>query len=94
MRPRLPTKGLMEIGNWGNLYTRDLPHSNIFLPSEYHLFYLDVNLMPYGFLLFIQTDFPEYSQNQMPDNQTLSPSQSFDQKNRFRFLVFVQSKIE
>ena len=24
-------------GNWGNLYTRDLPHSNIFLPFEYHL---------------------------------------------------------
>ena len=22
-------------GNWGNLYTRDLPHSNIFLLSEY-----------------------------------------------------------
>ena len=37
--------------NWGNLYTRDLPHSNIFLPSAYHLFYLEVNLMPYGFLL-------------------------------------------
>ena len=24
-------------GNWGNLYTRDLPYSNIFLLSEYHL---------------------------------------------------------
>ena len=34
-------------GNWGNLYTRDLLHSNIFLLSEYHLFYLEVNLMPY-----------------------------------------------
>ena len=33
-------------GNWGNLYTRDLLHSNIFLLSEYHLFYLEVNLMP------------------------------------------------
>ena len=42
-------------GNWGNLYTRELPHSNIFLPSEYHLFYLEVNLMPYGFLLTINT---------------------------------------
>ena len=40
-------------GNWGNLYTRDLPHSNIFLPSEYHIFYLEVNLMSYGFLLII-----------------------------------------
>ena len=38
-------------GNWGNLYTRDLLHLNIFLPSECHLFYLEVNLMPYGFLL-------------------------------------------
>ena len=38
-------------GNWRNLYTRDLLHSNIFLLSEYHLFYLEVNLMPYGFLL-------------------------------------------
>ena len=25
-------------GNWGNLYTRDLPHSIIFLLSEYHIF--------------------------------------------------------
>ena len=39
-------------GNWGNLYTRDLPHSNAFLLSEYHLFYLEANLMPYGFLLY------------------------------------------
>ena len=38
-------------GNWGNVYTRDLPHSNVFLLSEYHPFYLEVNLMPYGFLL-------------------------------------------
>ena len=38
--------------NWGNLYKRDLPHSNIFLLSEYHLFYFEVNLMPYGFLSF------------------------------------------
>ena len=38
-------------GNWRNLYTRDLPHSNTFMLSEYHLFYLEVNLMPYGFLL-------------------------------------------
>ena len=40
--------------NWGNLYTRDLSHSNIFLPSEYHLFYLEVNLMPYGFLFTLK----------------------------------------
>ena len=39
-------------GNWGNLYTWDLPYSNIFLLSEYHLFYLEVNLMPHGFLFF------------------------------------------
>ena len=39
-------------GNWENLYTRDLPHSNIFLLSKYHLFYLEVNLMPYGFLCY------------------------------------------
>ena len=38
-------------GNWGNLYTRGMPHSNIFLLSKYHLLYLEVNLMPYGFLL-------------------------------------------
>ena len=25
-------------GNWGNWYTSDLPYSNIFLLSEYHLF--------------------------------------------------------
>ena len=37
-------------GNWRNLYTRDLPHSDTFLLSEYHLFYLEVNMMPYGFL--------------------------------------------
>ena len=49
MRTRLPIKGLMEIG--GNLYAWDRPYSNIFLLSEYHLFYLEVNLMPYGFLL-------------------------------------------
>ena len=41
--------------NWGILYTRDLPYSNIFLLSEYHLLYLEVNLMPYGFLLMIFT---------------------------------------
>ena len=28
-------------GNWG-MYTKDLPHSNTFLLSEYHLFYLEV----------------------------------------------------
>ena len=39
-------------GNWENLYTRGLPHSNIFFPSKYHLFYLEMNLMPYGFLLY------------------------------------------
>ena len=39
-------------GNWGNLYTRDLHLTNIFLPSEYHLFYLEVNLMPYCFLFY------------------------------------------
>ena len=43
-------------GNWGHLYARDLPHSNIFLLSKYHLFYLEVNLMPYGFLLFMKTN--------------------------------------
>ena len=43
-------------GNWGNLYTRDLPNSNIFLLSEYHLFNLEVNLMPYGFLLTMKTE--------------------------------------
>ena len=42
-------------GNWGHLYTRDLPHSNTFLLFEYHLFYLEVNLMPYGFLLKFKT---------------------------------------
>ena len=46
--------------------------------------------------MIIHTDkFPEYSQYQMPDNQTLSHSQSiFDQKNHFNFLALVQSKIE
>ena len=48
MRPRLSTKGLIEIGETC-IYTRDLPHSNIFFLSEYHLFHLEVNLMPYGF---------------------------------------------
>ena len=38
-------------GNWGNLYTRDLPHSNIFLLSKYIFSILEVSLMPYGFLL-------------------------------------------
>ena len=42
-------------GNWGNMYRRDLPHSDSFLLSEYHLFYLEVNLMPYGFLFMIFT---------------------------------------
>ena len=42
-------------GHWGNWYTWDLPYSNIFLLSEYHLFYLVVNLTPYGFLLISKT---------------------------------------
>ena len=42
-----------------------------------------------------KTDFPEYSQYQMPDNQTVSDSQSiFDQKNDFSFLALLQSRIE
>ena len=40
-------------GNWGNVYTKDLSHSNVFLLSEYHLFYLEVNLMSYGFLFLM-----------------------------------------
>ena len=47
--------------------------------------------------MIIQTDFPEYSQHQMPDNQTALHSQSifeFDQKYHFNFLALVQSKIE
>ena len=45
--------------------------------------------------MFIRTDFPEYSQYQMPDNQTVSHAQSiFDQKNDFNFLALVQSRIE
>ena len=45
--------------------------------------------------MIFQTDFPEYSQYQMPDNQTVSHSQSiFDQKNHFNFLALVESKIE
>ena len=44
-------------GNFGNLYTRDFPHSNIFSLFEYHLFYLEVNLMPYCFLLFLKDIF-------------------------------------
>ena len=35
------------------------------------------------------TDFPEYSQYQMPDNQTVSHFQSiFNQKNHFDVLSF------
>ena len=37
-------------------------------------------------LLFVRTDFPEYSQNQMPDNQIVLHSQSLIRK--------LQSKIE
>ena len=46
--------------------------------------------------MIIYTDkIPEYSQCQMPDNQTLSHSQSiFDQRNYFNSLALVQSKIE
>ena len=37
-------------------------------------------------ITYTQTDFPEYSQYQMPDNQTVLHSQSiFDQKNDFTF---------
>ena len=46
-------------------------------------------------MIIYETDFPEYSQYQMPDNQTVSHSQSIiDQKNHFNFLAFIQSKIE
>ena len=49
----------------------------------------------YTFRIFMQTDFPEDSKHQMPDNQTVSHSQSFfDQKNDFNFLALVQSRIE
>ena len=42
----------------------------------------------------MKTDFPEYSQYQMPDNQTISHSQFFfGQKNDFNFLSLVQSKV-
>ena len=48
--------------------------------------------------MIIYTDrFPEYSQYQMLDNQTLSHSQSIfdlDQKNHFNFLDSIKSKIE
>ena len=47
------------------------------------------------FRIFIQTDFLEDSQNQMPNNQTVSHSQTFfDQKNDFNFLALVQSRTE
>ena len=43
----------------------------------------------------MRTGFPECSQYQMPNNQTVSHPQSFfDQKNDFNFLVLVQSGIE
>ena len=45
--------------------------------------------------LFIRTDFPEYSQYQLSDSQTVLHSQSiFHQKNDFNFLALVQSRIE
>ena len=44
--------------------------------------------------MIIYTDFPEYSQNQMPDNQTVSHSQSLIRKIIFIFLALVQSKTE
>ena len=34
-------------GNWGNLYTGNLPHSDTFLLSKYHFFYFEVNSMPF-----------------------------------------------
>ena len=41
------------------------------------------------------TDFPEYSQYQMPDYQTVCDSRFiFDQKNHFNFLALVQSNFE
>ena len=47
------------------------------------------------FRIFIQTDFPDDSKHQMPDNQTVSHSRSFfDQKNDFNSLALVQSRIE
>ena len=44
----------------------------------------------------MQADFSEYSQNQMPDNQTVSrfAISFFDQKNHFHSLAMVQSEIE
>ena len=46
--------------------------------------------------MIIYTDrFSRVPQYQMPDNQTVSHSQSiFDQKNDFNFLALVQSRIE
>ena len=42
----------------------------------------------------MQTDFPEYSQYQMPDNQTVSHSQSFLDHKNHNFVALVESKIE
>ena len=49
----------------------------------------------FTFRIFIHTDFQENSKHQMPDNQTVSHSQSFfDQKNDFNFLALLQSRTE
>ena len=50
----------------------------------------------FTFRIFIKTDFQRtHSKHQMPDNQTVSHSQTFfDQKNDFNFLALVQSRIE
>ena len=49
----------------------------------------------YTFGILIQTDFPEDSKHQMPENQTVSHSQSFfERKNDVNFLALVQSRIE
>ena len=44
-------------GNWGNLYTRDLPHSNIFLLSNFNLkCFIDTKVLytykKYGYTLW------------------------------------------
>ena len=41
-------------GNWETRIQGTSPHSNTFLLSEYHLLYLEVNLMPYGFLFIVR----------------------------------------
>ena len=47
---KVTNKGGMEIGE---TCIQNTCHLNIFLLSEYHLFYLEVNLMPLGFLFIV-----------------------------------------